>query len=147
MDFEQPEPIRRVYTDALPQVSTDTSVIPGETEEDGLLRREYVMVGDNRAIEFDRTVEGRLILSQREGIENTNNLSKKSLLNEGDQRTSIDLTHQFWINIHKNFIVIVMLLHQPWLRHKQPLRLILPSLPLQTRMLHLFPGRLHGQVR
>lgn len=56
MDLEQPEPVKKVHTSDPPS-STEASVIPGETEEDGLLRREYVMVGDNRAIEFDRKVE------------------------------------------------------------------------------------------
>ena len=37
---------------------TEESIIPGETEEDGLLRREYVLVGDTRAVEFNRTVDG-----------------------------------------------------------------------------------------
>ena len=39
-------------------LSTEGSIIPGETEEDGLLRREYVLVGDTRAVEFNRTVDG-----------------------------------------------------------------------------------------
>ena len=39
-------------------LSTEESIIPGETEEDGLLRREYVLVGDTRAVEFNRTVDG-----------------------------------------------------------------------------------------
>jgi serine/threonine-protein kinase ULK2 len=39
-------------------LSTEGSVIPGETEEDGLLRREYVLVGDTQAVEFNRTVDG-----------------------------------------------------------------------------------------
>lgn len=38
-------------------LSTEGSIIPGETEEDGLLRREYVLVGDTRAVEFNRTVD------------------------------------------------------------------------------------------
>ncbi|KAI0318208.1 kinase-like protein [Amylostereum chailletii] len=38
-------------------LSTEGSVIPGETDEDGILRREYVMVGDTRVVEFDRTVD------------------------------------------------------------------------------------------
>ncbi|TDL27928.1 kinase-like protein [Rickenella mellea] len=38
-------------------LSTEASIIPGETEEDGMLRREYVMVGDTRAIEFNRAVD------------------------------------------------------------------------------------------
>ncbi|KAI0043068.1 Pkinase-domain-containing protein [Auriscalpium vulgare] len=38
-------------------LSTEGSVIPGETEEDGLLRREYVLVGDTRAVEFNRAVD------------------------------------------------------------------------------------------
>ena len=40
------------------QLSTEESIIPGETEEDGLLRREYVLVGDTRAVEFNRAVDG-----------------------------------------------------------------------------------------
>jgi len=39
-------------------LSTEGSVIPGETEEDGLLRREYVLVGDTQAVEFNRAVDG-----------------------------------------------------------------------------------------
>jgi serine/threonine-protein kinase ULK2 len=39
-------------------LSTDASVIPGETEEDGLLRREYVLVGDTHAVEFNRAIDG-----------------------------------------------------------------------------------------
>ncbi|KAI0372436.1 Pkinase-domain-containing protein [Pilatotrama ljubarskyi] len=35
----------------------DTSLIPGETEEDGMLRREYVLVGDRRAVEINRAVD------------------------------------------------------------------------------------------
>lgn len=41
----------------------EESIIPGETEEDGLLRREYVLVGDTRAVEFNRTVDGRCFFS------------------------------------------------------------------------------------
>ena len=40
-------------------LSTEGSIIPGETEEDGLLRREYVLVGDTRAVEFNRTIDGK----------------------------------------------------------------------------------------
>ncbi|KAL1660323.1 hypothetical protein GGF50DRAFT_106525 [Schizophyllum commune] len=48
----------------------EVSVIPGETEEDGLLRREYVLVGDTRALEFNRAVDelktgGRRPLQER----------------------------------------------------------------------------------
>ena len=39
-------------------LSTEGSIIPGETEEDGILRREYVLVGEPRAVEFTRTVDG-----------------------------------------------------------------------------------------
>jgi serine/threonine-protein kinase ULK/ATG1 len=39
-------------------LSTEGSVIPGETEEDGLLRREYVLVGDTQAVEFNQAVDG-----------------------------------------------------------------------------------------
>ncbi|KAH9997071.1 kinase-like protein [Russula vinacea] len=38
-------------------LSTEGSVIPGETEEDGLLRREYVLVGDTQAVEFNQAVD------------------------------------------------------------------------------------------
>ena len=61
-----PEIIRRAKTaPPLPEhlhipkpSSLEVSIIPGETEEDGLLRREYVLVGDTRAVEFNRTVDG-----------------------------------------------------------------------------------------
>ncbi|KAJ7291463.1 other/ULK/ULK protein kinase [Mycena rebaudengoi] len=44
--------------DPLPRpLSTEGSFIPGETEEDGILRREYVLVGDTRAVEFNRAVD------------------------------------------------------------------------------------------
>lgn len=46
----------------LRQLSTEGSYIPGETEEDGMLRREYVLVGDTRAVEVSRTVDGALVL-------------------------------------------------------------------------------------
>ncbi|KAI0719856.1 kinase-like domain-containing protein [Cerioporus squamosus] len=39
-------------------LSPDTSLIPGETEEDGALRREYVLVGDRQAVEINRAVDG-----------------------------------------------------------------------------------------
>jgi serine/threonine-protein kinase ULK/ATG1 len=39
--------------------STEDTVIPGETEEDGKLRREYVLVEDTRAVEFNRAVDGK----------------------------------------------------------------------------------------
>ena len=39
-------------------LSPDTSLIPGETEEDGALRREYVLVGDKQAVEINRAVDG-----------------------------------------------------------------------------------------
>ncbi|KAF7319635.1 Other ulk ulk protein kinase [Mycena chlorophos] len=38
-------------------LSTEASIIPGETEEDGKLRREYVLVDDTRAVEFNRAVD------------------------------------------------------------------------------------------
>ncbi|KAJ7201129.1 other/ULK/ULK protein kinase [Mycena pura] len=38
-------------------LSTEGSIIPGETEEDGMLRREYVLVDDTRAVEFNRVVD------------------------------------------------------------------------------------------
>lgn len=38
-------------------LSTEGSFIPGETEEDGQLRREYVLVDDTRAVEFNRAVD------------------------------------------------------------------------------------------
>jgi serine/threonine-protein kinase ULK2 len=39
-------------------LSTEVSYIPGETEEDGNLRREYVLVDNTRAVEFNRAVDG-----------------------------------------------------------------------------------------
>ncbi|KAJ3573102.1 hypothetical protein NP233_g2644 [Leucocoprinus birnbaumii] len=41
-------------------LSAEASYIPGETEEDGNLRREYVLVDDTRAVEFNRAVDGQL---------------------------------------------------------------------------------------
>ncbi|PPQ99389.1 hypothetical protein CVT24_005372 [Panaeolus cyanescens] len=38
-------------------LSPEGSFIPGETEEDGNLRREYVLVDDTRAVEFNRAVD------------------------------------------------------------------------------------------
>ncbi|KAF7293085.1 Other ulk ulk protein kinase [Mycena indigotica] len=38
-------------------LSTEASIIPGETEEDGKLRREYVLVDDTQAVEFNRAVD------------------------------------------------------------------------------------------
>lgn len=62
MDLEQPEHGKIALPTELPvhgrQLSTEASIIPGESEEDGLLRREYVLVGDNKTIEFGRTVDG-----------------------------------------------------------------------------------------
>ncbi|KAI5118367.1 hypothetical protein M0805_004339 [Coniferiporia weirii] len=58
---EPPEQARRISlgikTSKGRPLSTEASIIPGESEEDGVLRREYVMVGDTRAIEFNRTVD------------------------------------------------------------------------------------------
>jgi hypothetical protein len=42
-------------------LSTEGSIIPGETEEDGLLRKEYVLVGDTQAVEFNRAVDGKYV--------------------------------------------------------------------------------------
>ncbi|KAI0672360.1 Pkinase-domain-containing protein [Trametes maxima] len=44
-------------TQPLSTNTPDTSVIPGETEEDGMLRREYVLVGDQRVVEINRAVD------------------------------------------------------------------------------------------
>ncbi|KAH9956369.1 kinase-like domain-containing protein [Russula dissimulans] len=49
-----PVPVSRP---TLKLLSTEGSVIPGETEEDGLLRREYVLVGDTQAVEFNQAVD------------------------------------------------------------------------------------------
>jgi hypothetical protein len=51
-----PVPVSRP---TLKLLSTEGSVIPGETEEDGLLRREYVLVGDTQAVEFNQAVDGQ----------------------------------------------------------------------------------------
>lgn len=42
-------------------LSTEESIIPGETEEDGMLRREYVLVGDTKAVEFNRAIDGKVV--------------------------------------------------------------------------------------
>ena len=42
-------------------LSTEGSFIPGESEEDGIIRKEYVLVGDVRALEFNRAVDGKLL--------------------------------------------------------------------------------------
>ena len=46
-------------------LSTEGSVIPGESEEDGLIRKEYVLVGDVRALEFNQAVDGMLQLQSQ----------------------------------------------------------------------------------
>jgi len=43
-------------------LSTEGSNIAGETDEDGVLRREYVMVGDTQAVEFNRAIDGRSLM-------------------------------------------------------------------------------------
>jgi hypothetical protein len=45
-----------------PRVHADGSAIPGETEEDGLLRKEYVLVEDTRAVDIHRTVDGKFLI-------------------------------------------------------------------------------------
>lgn len=65
MDPDHPEPMRRISSGARGKgrpLSTEASIIPGETEEDGMLRREYVLVGDTRAIEFNKTVDGKITM-------------------------------------------------------------------------------------
>lgn len=59
-----PPPISRlqsahapVIAEKKPPIPIEASVIPGETEEDGILRREYVLVGDSRALEFNRAID------------------------------------------------------------------------------------------
>jgi len=39
-------------------LSMEGSIITGETVEDSLLCREYVLVGDTRVVEFNRTTDG-----------------------------------------------------------------------------------------
>lgn len=53
-------PVNPVEQRPSKRLSTEGSFIPGETEEDGLLRREYVLVGDTRAVEFNRAVDGEI---------------------------------------------------------------------------------------
>lgn len=59
-----PPPISRLQSAHTPVIAekkspipVEASVIPGETEEDGILRREYVLVGDSRALEFNRAID------------------------------------------------------------------------------------------
>ena len=58
----RPLPHRRSLAKPL---SPEGSIIPGETEEDGLLRREYVLVGDTRAVELNRAVDGQSLSLHR----------------------------------------------------------------------------------
>jgi serine/threonine-protein kinase ULK2 len=54
---ETQKPIRPRLPMPKPLIS-DASVIPGESEEDGKLRQDYVLVGDTQAIEFNRKIDG-----------------------------------------------------------------------------------------
>lgn len=42
-------------------LETAASIIPGESEEDGRIRQEYVLVGNTKAVEFDRAVDGQFL--------------------------------------------------------------------------------------
>ena len=59
IDLTEDKPDNGLPTDQKP-LSTEASIIPGESEEDGLLRREYVLVGDARAIDFNKAVDGKV---------------------------------------------------------------------------------------
>lgn len=50
-------------------LSTEGSVIPGESEEDGLIRKEYVLVGDARAFEFNQAVDELSSVRRRRQME------------------------------------------------------------------------------
>ncbi|KAF9042747.1 kinase-like protein [Hymenopellis radicata] len=56
-----PQPVypvpTRTYAPPPPTSRRAESIIPGEKEEDSILRREYVLVGDTQAVEFNRTVD------------------------------------------------------------------------------------------
>ncbi|GJJ14702.1 hypothetical protein Clacol_008969 [Clathrus columnatus] len=56
-------------------LETEASIIPGETEEDGLLRKEYVLVGDTKAVEFDKAVDELRTLSRRRPLEDKRSLT------------------------------------------------------------------------
>ncbi|ESK91728.1 other ulk ulk protein kinase [Moniliophthora roreri MCA 2997] len=64
---EKPSAIERKPSAAAPRLtpSTEASVIPGETEEDGLLRREYVLVDNTRAVEFNKAIDELNTLPRR----------------------------------------------------------------------------------
>ncbi|KZT08148.1 Pkinase-domain-containing protein [Laetiporus sulphureus 93-53] len=47
----------RRESSTLPKPSSTEGPIPGETEEDGMLRREYVLVGDRKVVEMNRAVD------------------------------------------------------------------------------------------
>ncbi|KAI4518797.1 kinase-like protein [Schizophyllum commune Loenen D] len=69
-DYQPPPSSQTSQTSPTRPSEIEVSVIPGETEEDGLLRREYVLVGDTRALEFNRAVDelksgGRRPLQER----------------------------------------------------------------------------------
>ncbi|KAF8558554.1 kinase-like protein [Imleria badia] len=53
----EPDPISDKARPAPKPLSTEGSFIPGESEEDGIIRKEYVLVGDVRALEFNRAVD------------------------------------------------------------------------------------------
>ncbi|KAI6038635.1 kinase-like protein [Pisolithus marmoratus] len=50
-------------------LSTEGSVIPGESEEDGFIRKEYVLVGDVRALEFNQAVDESFLVRRRREME------------------------------------------------------------------------------
>lgn len=50
-------------------LSTEGSIIPGESEEDGLIRKEYVLVGDVRALEFNQAVDELSSVRRRQEME------------------------------------------------------------------------------
>ncbi|CAL1709962.1 unnamed protein product [Somion occarium] len=59
-------------------VSNDGSVIPGETDEDGLLRREYVLVDDKRAVELNRAVD-EIAAARRKPLRDRRSISSPTI--------------------------------------------------------------------
>ncbi|KAI0074595.1 other/ULK/ULK protein kinase [Panus rudis PR-1116 ss-1] len=56
-EIASPTPPRLSSQPSSKPASGDSSLVPGETDEDGLLRREYVLVDDKRAVEINRAVD------------------------------------------------------------------------------------------
>lgn len=94
-------------------LSTEGSFIPGETEEDGNLRREYVLVGDGRAVEFNKAVDGKKYCLLLSSVESS---VQKSRCNHGDLYKTEKHSLQTMIVVkplpdHLQLLVVIHQLH------------------------------------